>query len=298
MNISHLKLFTRIAATQNISVAGKEFGWSPAVSSSYINKLEQHLGVKLIHRTTRKVSLTEEGIEFLPHAKHVLETIESAKAAVGAGSITPQGTLRVAAPASFGHLHIVPALKNFIESYPEIKIDLRLSDNIIDMVEGGFDLAIRNSKMNDSTLIARKLSDDNRIICASPSYLKHHSEPQTPDDLREHLLIQLSGMDSWIFHTPNGEQRIKVDGVLKIDNGEAVRDACVDGIGITLCSRWIAYQDIQEGKLVEILKDYPLVSDAAIWAVYPSSRLVAPKVRSFIDYFVDYFGEIPYWEST
>lgn len=297
MNIAHLKLFARVAVTQNISLAGKEFGLSAAVSSSHISKLEEHLGVKLIHRSTRKVALTEAGQEFLPHAKQVLETVEAAKAAVGTGSITPQGTLRVTAPASFGHLHIVPALKGFFAAYPEVKIDLHLSDSMIDMVGGGFDVAIRNSKMNDSTLIARRLAKDSRIICAAPEYLATYGEPKTPKELAKHQMIKLAGLDTWLFATPTGEQRIKVQSHLQIDNGESVKNACIDGIGITLCSRWIAYQDLKQGRLVQILSDYPLISETAIWAVYPSSRLLAPKVRAFIDYFVDYFGEVPYWEE-
>lgn len=297
MNIEHLKLFTRIAITHNISLAGKEFGLSPAVSSSYISKLEANLGVKLIHRTTRKVALTEAGQEFLPHAKQVLETVEAAKSSVGTGSIAPQGTLRVTAPASFGHLHIVPALKGFFARYPDVKVDLHLSDSIIDMVEGGFDIAIRNGKLNDSTLIARKLAQDTRIICASPDYLAQYGEPRTPKELLKHQMIKLAGLDTWLFDTPKGEQRIKVQSHLQIDNGESVRDACVDGIGIALCSRWIAYRQLQRGELVQVLADYPLISETAIWAVYPSSRLLAPKVRAFIDYFSAYFGDVPYWEK-
>ena len=298
MNIEHLKLFVRIASTKNISKAGNELGLSPAVSSTYINKLEDALGVKLIHRTTRKVSLTEEGQAFLPHAEEALASIEIARASVGAGSITPQGTLRVTAPASFGRMHIIPAMKKFKELYPKLNVDLRLSDSIIDMVEGGFDIAIRNASLNDSNLVARKLSDDHRIICASPEYISQYGEPKDPDDLLNHLCINLIGIDSWLFQTPQGQKKIKAPSALRVDNGEAIRDLCVAGAGITICSTWCAYQELQEGKLVQILKDYPLVSNTAIWVVYPSSRLLAPKVRSFIDYFTGYFGASPYWETN
>lgn len=296
MNIEHVRLFVRIAATHNISKAGKELSLSPAVSSAYMNKLEEHLGVKLIHRTTRKVSLTEEGIAFLPHAEEILATIETARASVGAGVYVPQGTIRVAAPASFARMHIIPALKGFIEQYPDLHIDLRLSDSMIDMVEGGFDIAIRNAALNDSSLIARKLARDKRIIVASPSYIKQYGAPKTPKDLAQHHCIHLSGIDTWVFSTPDGEQRIKTKGVLKVDNGESIRDACIGGVGLTICSQWCGYQALQSGDLVQVLQDYPLISDTAIWAVYPSSRLLAPKVRAFIDYFVNHYGEKPYWE--
>jgi DNA-binding transcriptional LysR family regulator len=297
MNNEHLKLFVRIAATHNISLAGSELGLSPPVASMHINKLEDSLGVKLIHRTTRKVSLTQEGQEFLPHAEEILNAVASAKAAIGVGSFTPQGTIRVSAPASFGRMHIVPFLKGFTEAYPELKIDLRQSDSIVDMVEGGFDIAIRNASLNDSTLVARKLAGDKRIICASPAYIKQYGEPKTPKELLNHQCINLIGIDSWTFETPEGQQKIKSKGAIRIDNGESIRDACIDSAGLTLSSIWCAYKALNKGELVQVLKDYPLVSDTAIWAVYPSSRLLAPKVRAFIDYFIKCYGETPYWEA-
>lgn len=297
MNIEHIKLFVRVAATNNISLAGKDLGLSPAVASGHISKLEHSLGVRLVHRTTRRVSLTEEGVAFLPHAEEVLASVEMARASVGAGSITPQGTLRVTASASFGRMHLIPALAGFIEHYPDLKIDLRLSDSITDLVEGGFDIAVRNSQLNDSSLIARKLASDKRIICAAPQYLEKYGEPESPDDLRGHKFIDLIGAENWAFKTPKGSQNVKHQGPLRMDNGEALRDACVNGIGITICSVWCAYQKLNSGELVEILSDYPLDMNVDIWAVYPSSRMLAPKVRAFIDYFADHFGENPYWEA-
>ncbi|AOT10028.1 LysR family transcriptional regulator [Pseudoalteromonas luteoviolacea] len=296
MNIAHLKLFTRIAATHNISLAGKELGLSAAVASAHINKLEETLETQLLYRTTRKVALTEEGLAFLPHAESVLESVEVAKAAIGAGSHTPQGTLRITAPASFGRMHIVPALAEFTQRYPELKIDLRLSDSIVDMVEGGFDVAIRNAALSDSSLIASKLASDKRILCASPEYIAQHGAPESIEQLNTHPLINLTGIDHWVFE--GGTQHIKFKPIsgLHIDNGEAIRDACIRGMGITLCSMWCAYQALQEGKLVQVLKGSPLVNDTALWAVYPSSRMLAPKVRVFIDYLKAYIGKVPYWD--
>ncbi len=297
MKIEYLKLFVRIATTKNISKAGSELGLSPAVSSTHMNKLENSLGVKLIHRTTRKVSLTQEGEVFLPHAEEALISLEAARASVGVGSITPQGTLRVTAPASFGRMHIIPALGKFQAAYPDIRMDLRLSDGIIDMVEGGFDVAIRNASLQDSNLIARKLSDDQRLICAAPAYLERMGEPEHPEDLLNHRCVNLIGIDNWEFTAPQGVLKIKPPGTLRVDNGEAIRDLCADGVGITISSAWCAYKKLQSGALVQILKDHPLVSNTAIWAVYPSSRLLAPKVRAFIDFFADLFGPTPYWEQ-
>ncbi|WP_370277913.1 LysR family transcriptional regulator [Pontibacterium sp.] len=294
MDIEHLKLFVRLAATHNISMAGRELGLSPAVASAHISKLEQGLGVRLLHRTTRKVSLTEEGLAFLPHAEEVLASVEAARASVGAGEVSPQGTLRVTAPASFGRMHLVPALKGFLDRYPDLDIDLRLSDTIIDMVEGGFDIAIRNAGLKDSTLIARKLMDDHRIVCTSPAYLEQHGAPASPEELKNHRCVCLHGLDTWTFATPDGAVAVKTKSRLKTDNGEAMRDACADGLGVAISSKWSVYQHLERGDLVEILHDYPLVSDTAIWAVYPSSRLLAPKVRAFIDYFAERFSNMPF----
>ncbi|MDG3085878.1 LysR family transcriptional regulator [Vibrio hannami] len=296
MNIEHLKLFVRLAATHNISQAGQELGLSPAVSSSHINKLEEALGVRLVHRTTRKVSLTEEGMAFLPHAEEVLASVEAARAAVGVGDSIPKGTLRITAPASFGRMHLMPVLKTFQEKYPDLVIDLRLTDSIVDLIEGGFDVAIRNAELKDSSLIARKLAVDKRIICASPEYLSKNGKPSKPEDLKEHKFLSLSGLENLLFDGPDGRIHVKPQASFKTDHGEAVRDACVNGMGIALCATWIAYEHMKRGELVEILADYTLVSDAAIWAVYPSSRLLAPKVRVFIDHLADFYGNPPYWD--
>ena len=297
MNIDHLKLFIRVAATGNITQAGREQGLSPAVAGNYIKKLEETLRVLLLQRTTRRVSLTEEGASFLPHAEEVISSIEAAKAAVGAGSTSPIGTLRISAPASFGRMHLVPILSDFMSRHPGLKVDLNLSDAIVDLVEGGFDIAIRNAELKASSLVARKLSADRRILCASPEYLAKHAEPSTPHDLLNHQCISLLGLDTWAFRTPTGVRSIKVPSRLCVDNGEALRDACSQGLGITINSTWSAYQHLKRGDLVEVLKDFPLVSGTSIWAVYPSSRLLAPKVRLFVDYLVERFAGAPYWDQ-
>ena len=179
------------------------------MASAHINKLEENLGVRLIHRTTRKVSLTDEGKLFLPHAEEVLSSIEIAQAAVGVGSQTPQGTLRVTAPASFGRLHLVPAMEEFLASYPQLNVDFRFSDSILDLIEGGFDVAIRDAVLKDSNLHARKLADDKRIIVASPDYIKKYGAPKTPQDIPQHAAVNLMGLETWEFDTPQGVVSIK-----------------------------------------------------------------------------------------
>lgn len=297
MNIEHLKLFIRVAATNNISSAGHALGLSAAVASNHMNKLEENLKVRLVHRTTRKVSLTEEGKVFLPYAEDVIASVTSAQAALGLEDNVLHGTLRLTAPASFGRMHLIPALTGFLAQHPGLNINLKLSDSIVDLVEGGFDIAIRNSQLKDSSLIARKLAADSRIVCASPAYLTKYGEPHSPQDLKNHQCITLTGLEHWIFAGENGELVVKPKGNLSADNGEAIRDACVNGVGITVCSKWIAYQQLQENKLIPVLRNYPLATDTAIWAIYPSARQVAPKIRAFIDYCKQYFGETPYWEE-
>ena len=248
MNIEHLKLFVGIAKTSNISVAGREQNLSPAVSSTYISKLEDNLGVRLVHRTTRKVSLTEEGEAFLPHAEEILTNIETA-------------------PASFGRMHIVPALAGFLARYPELSVDFRFNDSIVDLVEGGFDIAIRDAALKDSNLIARKLAPDRRIICAAPEYIKKFGEPSSPQDISKHQSVNLMGLDMGEFATPKGPLSVKANGRIRIDNGEAVRDAGIAGSGLVMSSIWCAYKALQQGELVQVLPDFPMVSKTAIWAV-------------------------------
>ncbi|MBX2870156.1 MAG: LysR family transcriptional regulator [Acidiferrobacterales bacterium] len=296
MNFDHLNLFARLAVTKNISLAGKELGLSPAVASAHIHKLEQGLGVRLVHRTTRRVALTEEGEAFLPHALEIISSVEVARSSVGAGSSSPAGKLRVTAPASFGRMHLVPGLSAFLAAYPDLSVEFIFSDSIVDLVEGGFDIAIRNAELKDSTLIARKLAVDRRIICASPGYIAQFGQPQTPSQLKQHCCVNLMGLENWVFETTDGKQAIKTKGRFRTDNGEAVRDACVDGVGITMISTWSAYEHLRRGELVQVLKQYPLVSNTGIWAVYPSSRLLAPKVRAFIDHFAERFATEPYWD--
>jgi len=297
MNFDYLKLFIRVASTQNISAAGKDFGLSPAASGAQLNRLEEELGVRLINRTTRKVSLTEDGHLFLPHAEELVANLELAKASVGNGSIKPKGTLRVTAPASFARMHLTQAIEPFLTAYPELSLDLHLSDSIDNVIEGGFDVAIRDAALKDSSLVARKLATDKRIVCASPDYIERFGNPDSPEELINHQCISLKGLETWHFDSPSGKQSVKTKNVLLADNGEFVRDVCCEGLGIAVTSTWCSYKELAEGKLVRILREYPVSSDSAIWAVYPTARLLAPKIRVFIDHLTSFFGDEPYWDN-
>lgn len=277
-------------------MAGNDLGLSPAVASAHIGKLEDSLGTSLIHRTTRKISLTDDGEIFLPLAENIIASAEAAKAAIGSGSYTPHGTLRICAPASFARMYIIKGLEGFMCQYPQLKIELKLSDNIIDMVEGGFDIAIRDAELNDSSFKARKLAKDDRKILASPKYLASHGTPNNPDELAGHCCINLFGLETWHFDLPDGLKTIKTNTVLRVDNGEAVRDACAAGLGLAISSTWCSYKEIASGELIEVLADFPLQRKTDIWAVYPNSQFISPKVRVFIDYFSEYFGDKLCWE--
>lgn len=176
---------------------------------------------------------------------------------------------------------------NFLAQHAHLSVDIRLTDSMVDLVEGGFDVAIRNAQLKDSTLIAKKLATDQRIICVSPQYIAKHGKPETPDDLLNHQCINHAGLENWTFATKQGNVKIKTTGNIRVDNGEAVRDACVNGMGISMCATWIAYEQIKTGELVSILQDFPLLDDAAIWAVYPSSRLLAPKCAHLLTTFLN-----------
>lgn len=297
MDVDDLNLFVRIAQLRSISAAARDLGLSPAGASARLAALERSLGTRLLHRTTRQATLTEDGIAFLPHAEHVVLAAQSARAALGREQAAPRGTLRVAAPASFARLHIVPGLPDFVGRYPELALDLRISDGIVDLVEGAFDVAVRYADLGDSSFVARRLAPDRQVLVASPDYLARHGRPSTPDALAEHACLVVGPLDLWTFRGRDGTQiERRLVPRMRINDGTAVRDVAAAGLGIALMATWCAADELRSGALVPILPDYPLVSTQALWALYPSSRELAPKVRVFIDWLVERFGEQPYWD--
>jgi DNA-binding transcriptional LysR family regulator len=186
VDFDDLTLFLRITRLESISAAARDLGVTPAGASARLASLERELGARLIHRTTRQATPTEDGLALMPHAEHVLEAVEAARAALGREGATPRGTLRVAAPSSFGRMHIVPGLPEFCARYPGIVLDLRISDSLVDLVEGAFDVAVRYAELGDTSFVARRLAPDRRVLVASPDYLARRRRPETPDDLAEH----------------------------------------------------------------------------------------------------------------
>lgn len=298
LDLIDVSLFVRVCATRNLSAAGREFSLSPAASSARIAQLERQLGARLLHRTTRQITLTMDGEIFLSRAQHLLDAAELATSSVGHAQVNPEGLLRVAASASFGRLHILPALASFLKAYPNIRLDLRLSDTVIDLAANGIDVAIRIGDLKDSALIAKKLAPNKLVVCASPDYLAEHGAPHHPEELTNHECIALNGRHHWKFESDSTSDIIdvRVNGRLSCDNGEVLRNAALSGLGITMHSTWAVAEDIKNGSLVPILENFPIAEKMSIWAVYMNKNFMPPKTQVFIDFFAVQFGGVPYWD--
>jgi DNA-binding transcriptional LysR family regulator len=296
LDLLDVALFVRAALLANVSAAGREFGLSPAVASARIANLEHELGARLLHRTTRRISLTQDGEVFMGRAQALLEAAAAARASVGRAQAEPQGRLRVSMPSSFGRQHVSPVVGAFLRRYPGVSVDLRLTDHIVDLVDGGVDVAIRIGALKDSSLVARRLAVNRRVLCCAPAYLAAHGTPHHPSDLAAHECIVLADQRDWSFVTPTGPVSVRVEGRLATDNGEVIRDALLDGFGIALKSTWDVAPYLRSGALVPVLGSYPLAETVAIWAVYPSRAFVPPKTLAFIDFLAERFGDPPYWD--
>ncbi len=299
MDTQSVRLFVIVAEKLNISAAGKLLGMAPAVASARLAKLENTLGAELLHRTTRKVALSLEGMDFLPYAREILAQEDAGRAALGAGSPTATGTLRFAAPSSFAQLYIVPLLPEFMQRHPGISLDLRLSDTQFDLIEGSFDLALRNSALQDSSLKGRKLADDKRILCASPNYLKHRGTPRQPEDLAEHSLIAFKDRSPKRLTGPNGKtgqfDPCDTQCKLVLDDGLSQKLATIAGAGISTNSLWSVHRELVTGTLVRVLPDYTVEDNTVLWLVYPKSNVLTVKVRIFIDFLLEKIGRQPAW---
>lgn len=299
MDTKAVRLFVLAAEKLNISAAGRALGMAPAVASAKLAKLETALGADLLHRSTRKVALSQEGAEFLPYAKEIIAQEWAARAALGLESTTATGTLRFAAPSTFAQLYVVPLLPEFLARFPGINLDLRLSDVPFDLIEGSFDLALRNLALEDSSLKARKLADDKRILCAAPDYLHCHGMPQGPDDLRTHQLVGFQSQSPRRLVGRNGDTAQFDPGQaqcrLIVDDGMGQKIATVAGAGISANSLWNVHRELANGSLVRVLPDYDVEDRTALWLVYPKSNVLTAKVRLFIDFLLDRVGKAPPW---
>ena len=299
MDTESVRLFVLAAEKLNISAAGRELGMAPAVSSARLAKLESTLGAELLHRSTRKVVLSLRGGEFLPFAKELLAQEDAARAALGLGKAMATGTLRFAAPSTFAQLYIAPLLPEFLKLNPGVSLDLRFSDAQFDLIEGSFDLALRNSALADSSFKARKLADDKRILCASPAYLEQYDTPQDPDDLSQHRLIGFRDQSPRPLAGLDGEEGqfdpSRADCRVVVDDGLSQKIATIAGAGISMNSLWSVHREITDGSLVRVLPGYEINDQVALWLVYPKSNVLTAKVRVFIDFLLDKIGKAPPW---
>ena len=301
MDTEGIRLFVLASEKLNISAAGRELGMAPAVASTRLAKLEKTLGADLLRRSTRKVALSLEGAEFLPFAREILAQEDAAHAALGRGNVTAMGTLRFTAPSTFAQLYIAPILPGFLASYPGISLDLRLTDMEFDLIQGSFDLALRNSVLPDSTLKGRKLADDMRILCASPDYLHRHGMPAHPDELAKHQLIAFKHQSSIKLVGPGGETgqfNPRLAGCrLIVDDGMSQKIATITGAGISMNAQWSVHRELDDGSLVRVLPDYRVDAPTALWLVYPKSNVLTAKVRIFIDFLLEKIGKNPVWAA-
>jgi DNA-binding transcriptional LysR family regulator len=300
--LDDLRLFLCVAESRSFTKAAQRLNLSKSAASRRLSMMEERLGVRLLQRTTRHISLTEAGAAFRERLAQILESLDEAQEALAAQALTPRGALRLSAPMSFGIRHLGPAIARFMAAYPDITVDIDLSDRHVDLVEEGYDAAIRIGRLGDSTLIARRLCPVRTLLCASPAYLARHGTPALPRDLESHQALfyaHPSVPDAWTFKaTPGSDAVIEARPIarMRANNGDALRTAAVAGLGLTLLPSFIVDDDLRRGTLIPVLHDYVL-SPLAIHVLHAGRRLVSPKVRVFIDFMVGQFSAPPYWEE-
>ena len=297
----NIQTFIKVVDFGTISAAAERMGIAKSAVSRRISELEQHLGVQLFRRTTRQLNLTDSGKSFYERAIRILTDLEEAELAVSQQHSELAGIIKIAAPLSFGLLHLAPAFTDFMKIHPKVELDLDFNDRHIDILQEGFDLAIRVTRLADSSFIARRLASVHHMVCASPEYLKLYGTPQSPDALQHHSCLCYSNVhDSNIWHYRDMQgksQQVKVPVTLSANNGDFLRQAATAGLGIILEPTFIIYDAINKGQLVPILADYrwPII-DA--YAIYPQTRHLSQRVRALVDFLVERFAGTPYWDSA
>lgn len=295
-----MAIFVRIVELGSLSAAGRDMRMSAAVVSNRVARLERDMGTRLLNRTTRQVSLTGEGAVFYEHCAAILNELEHAESAISSTRADPRGPIKVTAPNSFGRLHIAPHVPSFLARHPQMSVRLHLTDRLVDMVPERIDLAIRIAALPDSTAIVRTLAPNRRLIVASPAYLRNHKAPRSPEDLLEHncLLLRFPGSKQfrWTVAGGDGPVTVRVSGNLDSNNGEVLHAWCLEGHGLGLFSLYEIVDDLNQGRLVPVLQDFPPPGHA-IYALYPYSQHLPSRVRVFIDFLAETYGPKPYWEK-
>ncbi len=284
--IAAMTTFVKVVEGGSLSAAARVLGVSLASVSRQVDGLEEHLRTRLLVRTTRRLALTEAGRSYHEEAKRILASIEDAEAALTSKYAVPAGRLTISAPVTLGRFYLAPALPEFLTRYPEVDIDLLLLDRVVNMVEEGIDIAIRVGELEDSSLVARKIGESSRIVCAAPDYLERRGSPRTPGDLGQHdciIFTLVDGAQVWRFRAPNGELAIPIAGRLRTNSLDASITAAVGGAGLALCPFPLVREHLAAGRLVPLLESFEIAA-APVYALFPHARLMSARVRAFMDY--------------
>lgn len=289
--LSNLALFVRVEEDGSFSAAARFLGLMPSSVSRQISQLEDELGTRLFHRTTRRLNLTEAGEIYLQYAQRIVADLDSAKLAVSQLAETPSGCLNVALEADFANTFIAPILPDFLSRYPEIQVRFLMNTRVVDLIDSGIDIAIRIGDLDDSSLFARKIARYRKLVCASPSYLKQHGTPTHPDELSQHNCLTFRiqpGKKYWGFQVDGEIKNVEISGRVKVNNLVHLRKVALAGLGVINIPIWMVEDDIQQGRLVPLLEDIQMNPPSIpIHAVFAHNRNLAPKVRVFIDYLVE-----------
>lgn len=277
--------FVYVAENESFTLASKKMAISTAQVSRQISALEKRLKIKLLYRTTRKVSLTEEGRVFYQHCRSVLDGLEAAERAITNLQSKPQGKIKLTAPITFGEQQILPLVNDFLTRYSDVQVSAYLSNRQIDLTEDGYDLAIRVGKLNDSSMMAKKLGKRSNYVCASKQYLDKYGIPHSISELSKHSCL-LGTPDYWHFDELGKEKSVRVSGRLRYNNGYSLTDAALKGLGIVQLPDYYVEQYLKSGELVSILEHYR-APDEGIWAIYPQNRNLSPRIRLLVDYLAE-----------
>jgi DNA-binding transcriptional LysR family regulator len=293
--LTSMEVFAKVTASGSFSAAGRAMGLSQTMVTKHIAALEARLGAKLFHRSTRKLSITETGRSYLETCERILADIEAADAAISADRIEPRGMLRINAPVSFGARYVAPLLGEFARLHPRVTVDLGLNDRLVDLVEEGWDLAIRIGSLDDSSLMARRIAPCPAVVCAAPSYLAARGTPRVVTDLSHHnclgyTLSRRVGIDSWTFGS-KGDVSVKVTGDLRANNGDALCNAAIAGQGIIYQPTFIVAEALRAGHLVALQLDHPTIEFGGVYGIHSPGRHPPAKVRAFLDFLAASFGD-------
>ena len=296
---TQMMVFVRTVEEGSFSAAARSLDLTPSSVSRQISLLEDRLGARLLNRSTRRLSLTEAGRTYYEHCARIIAEMDDADEAVSSLQGAVRGTLRVTATVAFARIQVVPLVAEFLDRYPDLTLQLELTDRRVDMVEEGVDAAIRLSEqLAEPSIVARKLAPNRRIVCATPEYLAAHGTPKTPDDLLRHNCLHmytLARFNEWEFEDPDGAHMIRVNGRFRANTADALYQAVLAGVGIGRLATFLVGGDIKAGRLVPLLPTFTH-EKSAIYVLYPHRRNLAPKVRAFVDFLLEKFTPVPPWE--